>query len=112
MNWLRKRREEIGIDTQDELAARLQLEGESFTRAAISHWENDRNNPPLDLQSFRESLARVLELSVPEMLALAGYEVAQGEHSAAGERAAYIVDELPEEKRNLAIRLLEQLIAG
>lgn len=109
MNWLRKRREQVGLETQEDLASQLQLEGVTITRASISHWENSRNKPPLDDPQFREALAKVLRLSQPELLKLAGYEVSKTRYSDAAERAAIIVDELPPEKQDLAIRLLEQL---
>lgn len=109
MNWLRKRRGQVGLETQEDLAAQLQLEGIVITRASISHWENGRNKPPLDQPEFRAALAKVLRLTQPELLRLAGYEVSKARHSDAAERAANIVDELPPEKQDLAIRLLEQL---
>ncbi len=109
MHWLTKRRKEVGLETQSDLEARLQLAGFNVTRAAISHWENNRNNPPLDDPDFRQVLARILRLSPHEILKLAGYEVDKPQHTAAGERAASIIDHLPPEKQELAIRLIEQL---
>src|SRR3989304_9878211 len=100
-NWLRNLRENAGLDTQEELAARLQLEGISVTRASISHWENGRYNPPLSDPHFRETLSRILRISQSELLRLAGFEVYKTEHSDAAERAAYLVDQLPAEKQVL-----------
>lgn len=110
MNWLRKRREEVGITSQEELAEKLQLDGFSFTRASISHWENGRNNPPLDDPEFRRVLAKILRVSQPDLLRLAGYEVDRVSRTHEAERAAYIVDQLTPEKRDLAVRLLEELL--
>ncbi|MCK6581295.1 MAG: helix-turn-helix domain-containing protein [Anaerolineae bacterium] len=109
MNWLRQRREEVGIETQDDLAALLQLEGYGVTRATVSHWENGRNQPPLKESVARISLARVLKLSEHELLRRAGYNV-DSEFSEAGERAAHIVDSLAPDQQKLALRLLEQLL--
>lgn len=111
MNWLRERREELGLN-QEEFAAQLQVLGVDITRGSISNWETGKHAAPFDDREFRAALSRVLKLPVREILKRAGYEIAQTEHSDEGERAAYIVDELPEEKRDLAIRLLEQLIAS
>ncbi|MBK8028210.1 MAG: helix-turn-helix transcriptional regulator [Chloroflexi bacterium] len=109
-SWLRQRREAVGIDTQDELAAKLQLEGVSITRAAVSHWENGRNDPPLKEPHFLRALARVLKVTETELLRIAGYPTENSLHSEQAERAAYIVDQLPEDRRELAVKLLEQLL--
>lgn len=110
MNWLKQKREQVGINSQEELAARLQLEGINVTRAAISHWENGRNRPAFDDPDFTQALARVLRLTPPELLKLAGYQVARTNHTDAGERGAAIIDSLPPDRQNLAIKLLEQLL--
>lgn len=109
-NWLRQLRKNAGIDTVDDFAARLQLEGVSFTRAAVSHWENGRHKPPLHDADFRKALSRVLRVSEAEILRLAGFELEKADRSDAAERAAYLVDQLPAEKQDLAIKLLEQLL--
>lgn len=107
MSWLKQRREELGL-SQDELAARLQTEGVEVTRATISNWETGRHKPPLMEEEFRIALSRSIRLSVKEILRQSGYEVVV-EHSHAGEKAAYLVDQLSPDRQNLAIRLLEQL---
>lgn len=111
MNWLRKRREQIGIHSQEEFARLMQLEGANVARASVSHWELDRFKPPLNDPDFRKALAKVLKVSQPELLRIAGYEVTLGSHSEAAERAADIVDQLEPDKRELAVRLLEQFLA-
>jgi len=109
-NWLRERREAIGIDTVAELAAKLQLEGINISRAGVSHWENERNDPPLKDPNFQRALGRVLKLSETELLKLAGYPTEPSSYSEQAERAAYIVDQLPDERRDLALKLLEQFL--
>lgn len=110
MNWLRRRREQVGIETQEELVTRLELEGFNITRGAVSHWETGRYNPPVDDPAFRDALSRVLKLSEPELLRMAGYQVTRGTHSQAAERAADILDRLTPDKQNLAIKVLEQFL--
>ena len=107
MKWLRERREELDIN-QDELTARLQLEGVAVTRATLSHWEVGRHSPPMNDPEFRLALARSLKLSIREVLQRSGYEVIQT-HTDAGERAADIVDELPPDGRELALDLLRTI---
>lgn len=111
-NWLRQLREKAGIETQDDLAARLQLEGFNVGRGAIGHWETGRNTPPLDDPELRTILAKVLRVSEPELLRQAGYPVIRTHRSELAEQAADIVDELSPDKQDLAVRLLEQLRAS
>lgn len=110
-SWLKSRREMLKIN-QDELAARLQIAGFDVSRASVSHWENGRHTPPLHDSKFRRALADALRLDVRSMLNLAGYEVNNVDHTEAGERAAFIVDQLPPEKQDLAINILEQFLEG
>lgn len=108
IHWLKSLRESIYIN-QEELAARLQLEGFDISRSAISSWENGRHEPPLHDARFRKSLAKVLHINVKTLLKKAGYEVSEESHSEIGDRVAHIVDQLPPDKQDLALRLIEQL---
>ena len=108
-NWLRERRKRLEI-SQDDLAARLTVAGYEFSSKAISHWETGRHAPPLHDQSCRVALATALRMSVFELLLVAGYEVIPKSHTEDGERAAFIVDQLTLEQRELALRLLEQFL--
>ena len=108
MNWLKERRKALNL-TQEALAAKLQLQGFAITPGAISHWETGKHHPPLDDSTFRVAFAHVLGMDVRTVLRLSGYEVAQKGHTETGERAAYLVDQLPPDKQDLALRLLEQL---
>ena len=109
MNWLRKRREALGIN-REQLAALLQLEGISTTRVSISNWENSRHNPPLDDQEFRRAMAKILKVSRADLLTMAGYEVSRTGHTKAAERAADIVDQLSEETQENVLKMLEALL--
>lgn len=108
-NWIKRRREQLDIN-QEELATRLQLSGFAVTRASVSHWEVGRNQPPFDDAQFRQALANALKLSVPEMLHLAGYEVAEEDQSDDELRAVSIMKQLTPARRKLAVGILEQLL--
>jgi transcriptional regulator with XRE-family HTH domain len=110
-NWLKDRRRQINI-SQEELSARLQLEGFDVSQKAISSWETGRHSPNLIDPSFRLALAKALRMSVYSLLVSAGFEVSERGHSEAGERAAFIVDQLSQEKRELALGILEQFLAS
>lgn len=108
MSWIKSRREKLDL-TQEELAARLQLQGIEASRSAVSAWEIGRNTPQFNEPTVLVAFARALKLSETEVLKLAGYNT-QTTHSAQGERAAYIVDQMPDDRRDLAIKILEQLL--
>lgn len=107
-NWLVKRRKELRL-SQEELARQLQIAGLDYARATISHWETGRYSPPLDDPEFRRVLANALQVSIQDLLQMAGYEI-DPDHSKDARRAADIVDQLPAYKRALALGLLEQLL--
>ena len=111
MNWLRKRREELDL-SQDELAAQLQVAGVVASRSAVSAWETERNKAPLDDVAFRQVLGRILRLSEPELLKRAGFVVMRTNRSEAAELAADLINDLPPDRQELAIRLIEQLRAS
>lgn len=108
--WIKTRREQIGL-TQDELAAKLELAGFTLTRATISHWETGKAEPDFNNPRFRKALAESLKMSVHSMLVTAGYEF-RSQFSEDALRAADIIDNLSEEKKKLALVLLEQIRAG
>lgn len=109
MHWLRHLREQSQI-SQEELVARLQAEGFEVTRAALSHWETGRTQPPLDNPKLRQGLAHIFHISVFDLLTEAGYELLQPDQSQNAKRAAYIIDQLPPERQKLAISVLEQFL--
>lgn len=94
---------------QEEFASRLQIEGLDVTRSAVSHWETGRYHIPLDNPEVRRVIAKVLRVNIRTLLKLAGYEVDNHIHSIYAEQVASIVDQLPEEKQELVLRLVEQL---
>lgn len=108
MNWIRQRREELGL-TQDELTAKLQTEGLDVSRSSLSHWEVGRVNPPLKDEPSRRAIARALKLSVKEVMKRSGYDVSEI-HSSAAERAAHIVDQLDDEMQDKVVKMLEALL--
>jgi transcriptional regulator with XRE-family HTH domain len=107
-NWLKTLREKQGL-TQEEFTARLQLEGMDYSRPAISSWESDRHPAPLGNVAFRQALANIFNMDIKTLLKLAGYEVESKPHSEEAERVAYLIDQLPPDKRNLAVRLVEEM---
>lgn len=54
------------------------------------------------------ALSKALELDVNTVLRLSGYDL-KGEHSHIAERVAALVDMLPADKQELALRLVEQI---
>ena len=109
MNWLKIRRTQLDL-SQADVSRELQLEGYAVTPATISHWENERYKVPLDDRVARFALAKVLQLSVTELLSLAGYGmIEKTEHTEAGRRGAMIIDHLPPKAQEIAIEQLRVL---
>ncbi|MDX2161166.1 MAG: helix-turn-helix transcriptional regulator [bacterium] len=108
-HWLTDLREKADIKTQGELAARLQLAGFNYTPAAVSHWENNVRQPPFRKPEFTRTLARILNVSETELLKAAGYKVERALHTDVGERIAYLVDGMPPDKQQIALRIIESL---
>lgn len=108
-NWLKTFRKQNQL-SQEELAAKLQVKGMDITAGAISHWENERYHPPLEDAVFRNALAEIFRIDVRSLLLSAGYEVNSIDRSAAAKRAAFIVDQLPPDKQDLALGILEQFL--
>ncbi|GIL12522.1 MAG: hypothetical protein BroJett038_12420 [Chloroflexota bacterium] len=106
--WIKERRIDLKM-SQEDLAARLQLEGFQVTAGAISHWENGRHDPPLENPEFRIAIGKALRLNPTALLRRAGYEVAN-ELSDNARQAAEIVDQLSEEQQRLALGILEQIL--
>lgn len=107
-NWFRERRLLLNL-SQEDLASKLQVAGFDITRSTISHWENGRYNIPLENPEFRRELANIFRFSIPEMLLLAGYEINTA-YSEQAQRAANIIDQLPDDDKQLALNVLEQFL--
>gem|GEM_PF-1912602 len=67
---------------------------------------------PLDGTNLRHALADVLRMSIRELLYAAGYEVSDQSSSEAGRRAAFILDQLSQDKKQLALGILEQFLVS
>jgi transcriptional regulator with XRE-family HTH domain len=106
--WLKTLREQAQL-TQEDLTARLQVEGVDISRSSLAGWESGRHDPPLQDPEFRRALSRVLRVNVRTILRLAGYEVDEQPHSVLAEKAALIIDQMPEEKQAAVVQLIEQI---
>lgn len=107
-HWLAQLRKRSGI-TQKGLSEALKAKGYSISDSAVSHWENSRDSMPLDIPRFRSILASVLNISETELLAEAGY-LPENELSLYAERAAALMERIPEDKRDLALGILEKFV--
>lgn len=110
MDWIRQRREALGMKSQGDLATRLQLEGIDVTRASVSHWENGRHRATFEDPQFIQALSRVLRMPENEILRLAGFDVNRA-YSERAEYAAYMIDQLDEERQSTALKILEVLVS-
>lgn len=74
--WLKDRRLELRL-SQEDMLARLQLEGLDISRSMISHWENGRYNLPLSDVHAMRAIARTLQVSVADLLIAMGYDTTE-----------------------------------
>lgn len=109
-NWLKYYREKKGY-SQDDLARELNLLGQNWSRSSISNWETGKFHLPLEEIEFRQALAKVLGISLAELLFAAGYEVS-GDYDPQAIQAAELVMRIQPENRGLALRVLEQFTSG
>jgi len=107
-SWIARRRNQLEI-SQSDLVARLTINGYEVSRPTVSNWENGKV-PPLDDPTFVRAIANALKMSVLDVLIVAGYPLTSDSHTEDGRRAADIVDQLPEDKRRLALGVLEQIL--
>lgn len=107
--FIKHRRLSLGI-SQQQLAERLSDLGQEASPARVGHWETGRNHPPLDNARFRLALALALELDINDMMTRLGYIITDEDRSLEAKRAADIVDQLPPERRELAVSVLEQFL--
>lgn len=107
-DFLRRRLRVLGISLS-ELEARLNLYGHKVTKAAIGHWVTGKTKPPLKDREFVEILARALEMSAGEMLEQLGFVGSDEDWSPTVQRIASIVNHLPPDRQQLALKLIEQL---
>lgn len=119
MTWLKQRREQLEL-SQEAFAIKLQQAGLDVSRALISHWETGRGNVPIRDVEARRALARALDLTVSELLNLAGEveiedEIVSSIPSETARRAALIISRLPPDAQRTALeqlRALERLVVG
>lgn len=107
-NWLKSLRSDANL-SQDELAARLQLAGQDYSRSSVNSWENGYTFPPLKNPSFRQALSDALNIDVQSLLRAAGFEI-DSEHSEYATRIASIIDKLPERKQRQILHIVETFI--
>ena len=110
-HWIKHKREALRL-SQEDLAARLQVQGFDITRGTVSHWETGRHNPPLDNPEFAKALAAVLRMTTTELFNSAGYNLFDDNLSELARKAAVIVEQMPPEKQSMAIGILEQILNG
>ncbi len=108
-DFIRIRRDTLGLSLA-ALAERLTNAGYKAEKQTVSHWEHGRNQPPMESVHFRRALAWALETDVNSMLENIGYVSSQNNLTPEARRAAEIIDHLPDDKRKLAIGLLETLL--
>jgi hypothetical protein len=106
--FLRQRLKELGLSFAG-LQARLAEQDYNVTRAAVGHWVLGSRKPPIGDKEFMEILARALEMNYADLWEQTGLYTPLEERSPTAQRIAEIVDRMPPEKQDLALRIIEEL---
>lgn len=107
-HWLKQLRQEVDL-SQDDLAARLQLAGLKYGRSAVGNWESGRAPVPLKDPEFVVALASILKTTENKIMLAAGYRLTTKNHTQISERIANIVDDLPPDKQQMALRVIQAI---
>lgn len=92
-----------------DLAKALELQGYSVERQTIGHWATGKRKPPIGKDEFRRALAAALGISAEEMMVKLGWTLPNHERSPQALLAADMIDQLPEEVRDMAVELIDVL---
>jgi transcriptional regulator with XRE-family HTH domain len=91
--YLRARREMLGLTQEDVLAFLVQRGLKKYTHTSLIHWEKDRAMPPIYDPKFVRAIAEILGATDKEILRAAGFALDED-----------APDELPPEIRRLLER--------
>lgn len=111
MNWIKQARKRAQL-TQEDLARLLTLEGFAYSPAAISHWETGLHQPPIENSDFVAVFAKILKISVRDILIYSGYSIKSGnQNKEKEERLVSAFNRLSEMYKDVAVDWLEALAA-
>lgn len=107
--YIREKRQDMGMSLAD-LSTKLSLYGYEVSKAAIGHWESGRNFPPIEDESFVKALSVALKIDTQTLWQHTVAEYSVEDLSPEARRAAEIVELMTDEKREMAINLLEAML--
>lgn len=110
-DFLNKRKTELKYSLSD-IADKVHQGGYEISVAGVGHWSTGRSVPDLSDYVIRTAIAMALQVDVNEMMEQLGYIVYEHARSKEAQLAAAIVDQLPDDKKRLAIGILEQIRQG
>jgi transcriptional regulator with XRE-family HTH domain len=84
--------------------------GLKVSQARIAHWETGRANPAWEDPSLRLALSQALKMSINEIFLELGFLEIQIEDTPEASRIAQLVNKLPEESRDLVLRIVEEIV--
>lgn len=108
-DFLREHKERLGYSLS-EMETQFNLQGYATTKSSIASWMVGTRKPPIKDAKFLEVLANIYKMSVPELLAGMGL-MAEEYHGRSPEalRAADLIDQMPPEQRQMALKVLEAM---
>ena len=106
--WMKQRREQLGI-SQSDFATLLSRQGLTIKKSAVSKWETGHTPLPLQTPENRRIIAGALQISIQELLILAGYEI-ETIYSHEARMVAIVFDQLLEAEKEAVIGMMDYFV--
>jgi transcriptional regulator with XRE-family HTH domain len=106
--WMKQRREQLGM-SQSEFATLLSRQGLTIKKSAVSKWETGHTPLPLQTPENRRIIAGALQISIQELLILAGYEI-ETLFSHEARMVAIVFDQLLEAEKEAVIGMMDYFV--
>jgi transcriptional regulator with XRE-family HTH domain len=106
--WMKQRREQLGM-SQSEFATLLSQQGLTIKKSAVSKWETGHTPLPLQAPENRRIIADALQISIQELLILAGYEI-ETLFSPEARMVAVVFDQLLAAEKEAVIGMMEYFV--
>ena len=103
------RRTQLGLSLAD-VARDMTLNGYEITKSGVGGWETGIRQPKLSQKECRRALAKTLRMDENQLMNAIGFTIQDDGRSQEALLAASLIDQMPPEKRGVAIQLLEVMV--
>jgi hypothetical protein len=106
--FVEKRKDELGMSYAD-VARELTLAGYSVSKQLVHSWVKGTKKPDVRDGKTRTALCSVFRIDEVSLFALFDIHIKTQPSSPEARYAAQLIDSMPDEKRKMAIGILEQI---